>query len=47
VKEGHYALGEAHASPRASHITVAWRIASIASLGALVLTALVVGVLDE
>jgi adenosylcobinamide-phosphate synthase len=45
AKPGHYALGDAHDEPRPEHITVAWRITSLASLAAFGLTAVVVGVL--
>jgi adenosylcobinamide-phosphate synthase len=38
-KQGHYELGDACQTLRAEHITAAWRIASLASLFALVLAA--------
>ncbi len=45
VKAGHYALGDARRICDASQITAAWRIASVASVGAVVLAALAAGAL--
>ena len=44
-KEGHYALGDAGREPRAADIAAAWRIVSLASLGALLLATLLLGVI--
>jgi adenosylcobinamide-phosphate synthase len=44
-KSNHYALGDACREPRTSDITTAWRIVSIASVGALFLAVLLILIL--